>query len=71
MALSNERNLYQINEQYSLAITEENLEIELYFNEVLISRVSLNDKQCSVVTNRFCQNKKEFYVYVCVCVCLS
>lgn len=61
MALSNERNLYQINEQYSLAIAEENLEIELYFNEVLISRVSLNDKQCSVVTNRFCQNQKEFY----------
>ena len=64
MALLNRINLYQINEQYSLAIAEDGtdrLEIELYLNEVLVSHTSLNDRQCSAITNRFCQTKKEFY----------
>ena len=64
MALSNGRSFCRLHDEYSLALVEDTndgLVLELYQNNMLISYAVLDDKQCSTITNRFCQTKKEFY----------
>lgn len=64
MASLNENNNYELNDNYSLVLIEDfnnHFKIELYQKQILIYDILLNDNQCCVITNKFCETKKEFY----------
>jgi hypothetical protein len=64
MASINENNNYELDDGYSLVLIEDSnnyLKIELYQNQILTYYVLLNDNQCFMITNKFCERKKELY----------
>ncbi|UJR36828.1 hypothetical protein I4U23_029541 [Adineta vaga] len=64
MAFSNNKQVFELNADYSLALKDDSMEylkMELYHNQTLISHVSLNDNQCSMTTHYLCDGRKEFY----------
>ena len=64
MGSSNETKVYQIDRDYSLILIEDfnnQLKIELYRQQNLISYGLFNDNQCLIITNKFCDTKKDLY----------
>ncbi|CAF0809364.1 unnamed protein product [Adineta ricciae] len=64
MTISNDKNVYELDDGYSLSLENESVEylkIELYRNRTLICHTSLNDNQCSAITHRLCDGRNEFY----------
>lgn len=64
MTSFNEKSIYDLNNGYSLVLTEDfndHLKIELYQNQILTYHTLLNDNQCFITTNQFCETRKELY----------
>lgn len=64
MATAKENKSFELNDDHSLVLIKDfndHLKIELYQKPILVYYVLLNDNQCSTITDKFCETKKDLY----------
>jgi hypothetical protein len=64
MTSSNAKHSHELNDGFSIELvdnSDDHFKVELYQNQVLKCNVLLNDNQCSTITHRLCETKKELY----------